>query len=152
MSAIAVVLSLVAVGLSAWAAFRPAPKPSDAAVFTSSQRADAKAVICNAAALVRTGISVNTNLANPGGDGDLTGALAVQANARAALSDGGQYLLARLDPATPTDVADAVEKLANTLLDIGAASTAGTTNADPAQAARLTDADAQNAQVSALCK
>jgi hypothetical protein len=34
-------------------------------------------------------------------------------NARISLYDGGQYLLARLDPATPPELADAVKKFAN---------------------------------------
>jgi hypothetical protein len=49
-------------------------------------------------------------------------------------------------------VADAVKKFANTLLDIGAAATAGSPNTDPDQAARLRAADAENAKVAELCK
>ena len=74
------------------------------------------------------------------------------ANARVSLYDGGQYLLARLDPLTPPDLADAVRKFANQLMDIGAASTAGAQNTDPDQFARLRDADVANATVVQLCK
>ena len=101
---------------------------------------------------VRRGVSLNTNLEPPGGPGDVTGSMAVAANARVSLYDGGQYLLANLDPATPVDLADAVRAFANNLMDIGAAATAGAQNSDPDQAARLRDADAANATVTELCK
>jgi hypothetical protein len=69
-----------------------------------------------------------------------------------ALYDGGQYLLNKLDEATPTDLADAIRKFANNLMDIGAAATAGAPNSEPEQAARLKDADASNATITELCK
>ena len=152
LAVIAVILSVAALGLSAWTAFQPSAKSSAESAYTDSQRNDAKTVVCAAANVVRKGISLNTNLQAPGGEGDVTGSLAVAANARLSLSDGGQYLIARLDPATPTAVADAVRKFANTLLDIGAASTAGSPNTDPDQAARLRSADAENSAVAELCK
>ena len=151
LAVIAVILSAIAVGLSAWAAFGSDRKSPDA-VYTATQQNDAKKLICAAADVVRRGVSLNTNLQVPGGEGDVTGSLAVAANARVSLSDGGQYLLTRLDPATPTELADSVEKFANTLLDIGAAATSGSPNTDPDQAARLRNADAENAKVSELCK
>jgi hypothetical protein len=61
--------------------------------------------------------------------------------------DGGQYLLARLAPATPTDLADAVRGFANGLMDIGAAATAGAQNTDPEPAKRLSDADAASTRI-----
>ena len=91
----------------------------------------------------------------PGAGGrarDVTGSQAVAANARVSLYDGGQYLMARLDPATPTDLADTVRDFANNLMDIGANATAGATNEDPDQAARLKDADAANSAITELCK
>lgn len=147
----AVVLSLIAVGLSAWTALRPA-QGAEKLTYTSAQQNDAKTAICAAANLVRKGVSLNTNLQIPGGQEDVAGTLAVAANARVALSDGGQYLIARLDPATPTELASAVKEFANTLLDIGAAATAGSPNTDPDQAARLRAADTQNTSVTDLCK
>ncbi|MET0450787.1 MAG: hypothetical protein ABW137_03025 [Mycobacterium sp.] len=149
LSVVALVLSLIAVGLGAWAVFGPARKPAADAAYTPTQQSDAKAAICTAAGLVRSGITINTTAQS---SGDVSGALAVQANARGALSNGGQYLLARLDPATPPELADAVERFANTLLDIGAGATAGAQNTDPEQAARLRDVDAQNARVVELCR
>ena len=146
---VALLLSLVAVGLAAWAVFGPPRKLPQDAGYPAARQADAKASICTAAGLVRTGVTINTNLQPTG---DVTGALATAATARVALSGGGQYLLATLDPATPTDLAAAVEEFAKTLLDIGAASTAGAQNTDPDQAARLRDADTRSARVADLCR
>jgi hypothetical protein len=102
--------------------------------------------------LVRRGVSLNTNLQPAGGPEDVTGSMAVAANSRVALYDGGQYLLAKIDPAAPADLAEAVRNFANNLMDIGAAATAGAQNTDPDQAARLRDAEAANATVTELCK
>lgn len=100
---------------------------------------------------MRKGVSLNTNLQPPGGPEDVTGSLAVAANARISLYDGGQYLLVRLDPATPPDLADAVKDFGKLLMDIGANAAAGAQN--PAgQAARLKEADAANTKVTDLCK
>jgi hypothetical protein len=150
------VIAIVAIGLSAWALLRPVPAASgpNAATptYTDAQRADSKTKICTAFTTVRTGVMQNTNLAPPGGPTDVTGALAVAANARLSLYDGGQYLLARLDPATAPELADAVRAFGNGLMDIGAAATAGAQNSDPAQAGRLKDADAANTTIANLCK
>jgi hypothetical protein len=145
----AIVLALVAVGLSAWAVFRPSPNGSS---HTDAERAEAKGKLCTATDVVRTGISVNTNLQPPGGPSDVTGSLAVAANARIALYGGGQYLLSQIDPATPQDLAESVRKFAVILTDIGAAATAGQKNSDPHQAERLRQVDALNATISELCK
>lgn len=120
--------------------------------YTDAQRDDAKVKICGAMDVVRRGVSLNTNLQPEGGPNDVTGSLAVAANARVALFGGGEYLLARLDPATPTDLSDAVRKFANTLMDIGAEATSGVTNSEPAQAARLKEADSANGTITSLCK
>jgi hypothetical protein len=144
------VISLAALGLAGWAAFRPAP--SDTPTYSDSQRADAKKKVCAAFATVRAGVNLNTNLQPAGGPEDITGALAVAANGRISLYDGGQYLLDRLDPATSSDLADSVRKFANNLMDIGAGATAGLQNSDPAQAALLTSASATDATVTGLCK
>src|SRR6185312_8065833 len=84
---LASIVALVALGLAAWAAFRPAPTPTPPA-YTATQQADAKSTVCAASDLVRRGVSLNTNLAVPGGDGDVAGSLAVAANARLSLSTG----------------------------------------------------------------
>lgn len=150
------VIAVVACGLAAWALLRPVPTPPSTAApaptYTDAARADSKAKICAAFATVRTGVSQNTNLTPPGGPEDVTGALAVAANARLSLYDGGQYLLARLDPATAPELADPVRTFGNTLMDIGAAATAGARNTDPQQADRLKEADAANITIANLCQ
>jgi hypothetical protein len=150
------VIAVAALGLAGWALLRPAPTSSTAdgssTNYTDSQRSDSKAKICAAFGTVRTGVTQNTNLTAPGGPADVTGALAVAANARLSLYDGGQYLLARLDPATAPELAEAVRTFGNGLMDIGAAATAGASNTDPAQADRLRAADAANTTIANLCK
>jgi hypothetical protein len=101
--------------------------------YTDAERTAAKAKICSAFGIVRTGVSQNTNLAPPGGPEDVTGTLAVAANARLSLYGGGQYLLSRLDPATAPELGDAVRGFANNLIDIGANAIASIPNTDPAQ-------------------
>ena len=148
---LALVLAVVAVGLSGWTLYRLS-QTGTPSQYTDAERADAKRQVCAAADLVRRGVSLNTNLQPAGGPQDVTGTLAVAANARVSLSDGGQYLLARLDPATPPELADAVKKFGNDLIDIGAAATAGAQNSQPEQAARLRDADTVNRTIGELCK
>ncbi|WP_326546052.1 hypothetical protein QGN32_20275 [Mycolicibacterium sp. ND9-15] len=142
-------LAVAAIGLSAWALVRSFN--GSETNYSDSQRADAKAKVCGAFDTVRRGVSRNTNLVAPGGEGDVTGNLAVAANARMALYNGGLYLLARLDPATPTELADEVRGFADNLMDIAAAATAGSQDADPDQTARLKEADAANTRIGELC-
>jgi hypothetical protein len=143
------ILAIAALAVAGWALYRAEySKPS----YSDTQRAEAKVKACTAMDLVRRGVSLNTNLQPAGGPDDVTGSMAVAANSRVALYDGGQYLLAKLDPAAPSDLAEAVRKVANNLMDIGAAATAGAHNTDPDQAARLRDAEAANATVTELCK
>ncbi len=77
---------------------------------------------------------------------------AVAGNARLALIGGGQYLLSRLDSATPSELADPVRSFANDLQDIGIHALAGVSNSDNEQAARLTQADLTRKQIVDLCK
>lgn len=150
-SVAALVLALVAVGLSVWALLKQ-PSPSSGQVFTGQASDDPKGSVCDAFTVVRNGVQINTNLQPPGGPEDVTGAMAVAANARVALYDGGQYLLARLQPDTPPELADEVRAFANTLMDIGARSTSGIPNSDPEQAQRLKEADSANTRITELCK
>lgn len=147
---VALILAVAALALAGWTFYESDKSPSPA--YSDTQRAEAKVKVCTAADLVRRGVSLNTNLQPAGGPEDVTGSLAVAANSRVALSNGGQYLLAQLDPATPTEIADVVRNFANHLLDIGAAATAGSPNTDPEQATRLRDAETANATIVELCK
>lgn len=145
---IALAVAVLALGVAMFALFRPVGEPD----YTDAQRSDAKAAVCAAYDTVRTGVATNTNTTPPGGAADIAGALAGAANARVALYDGGQYLLARLDPATPADLAAEVRRFGNQLMDIGAAATAGVPNTDPAQAGRLEAAEAASAAIAGLCR
>jgi hypothetical protein len=149
LTVISLVLAVAALGLAAWSLYRSDPANRN---YDAAQVADAKARACAAVDIVRRGVSLNTNLMPAGGAGDVTGAQAVAANARVSLNDGGQYLLARLDPATPENLAAKVREFAENLMDIGANATAGVTNDDPAQAQRLQNADDLNASLEELCK
>ncbi|KUI02138.1 hypothetical protein [Mycobacterium sp. IS-3022] len=145
---VSLVIAVAALAVSGWTLY----ETNRSEEYDAAQIADAKATVCAAADVVRKGVSLNTNLRPEGGAQDVTGAQAVAANARISLYDGGQYLLQRLDPATPPELADKVLQFANSLMDIGAHATAGVPNDDPAQAKRLADADAENKAITALCK
>jgi hypothetical protein len=146
---VALILAIAALAAAGWTLYRT---EFSKVSYSDAQSEDAKVKVCTAMDLVRRGVSLNTNMQPAGGPEDVTGSLAVAANARVALYDGGQYLLAKVDPATPSELAEAVRKFANNLMDIGAASTAGAQNSDAEQAARLRDADATNATITDLCK
>ncbi|WP_006246934.1 hypothetical protein [Mycolicibacterium tusciae] len=156
LSVLALLVALVAIGVAVWALVKEPPSSAESAqpasVFTGNTTDDPRGSVCEAFDLVRKGVQLNTNLQPPGGPGDVTGTLAVGANARLSLFEGGQYLLARLQPDTPSDLADAVRKFGNQLMDIGARSIAGIANVDPDQAARLKDADASSGTITNLCK
>jgi hypothetical protein len=164
-SVLALVVAVAAVGLAVWALVRGPSSASESAqpasesesaqsasVFTGTASDDPKGSVCEAFAVVRNGVHLNTNMQAPGGPADVNGTLAVAANARLSLFSGGQYLLARLQPDTPPELADAVRKFGNQLMDIGIRSIAGIPNADAGQSARLKDADASNAAITNLCK
>lgn len=146
---ISLVVAVIALGVAGWTLYQSEYAKAD---YNSDQIADAKARACDAVDVVRRGVSLNTNLVPAGGPGDVTGAQAVAANARVSLFDGGQYLMARLDPATPQSVAEKVREFADNLVDIGANATAGITNDDASQAERLKAADTANAALTQLCK
>jgi hypothetical protein len=157
-SVLALIVALTAVGLAAWVLIKD-PKSSQSAqseespsVFTGDAADNPKGSICEAFNVVRAGVQTNTNLQPPGGPEDVTGSMAVAANARLSLVEGGQYLLARLQPDTSQDLTDAIRTFANRLMDIGAHSIAGIPNSDPAQSARLKEADVSSAEIADLCK
>jgi hypothetical protein len=154
-SVLALIVAVAAIGVAVWALVKE-PSPSESAqpasVYTGTTTEDPKGSVCEAFNVVRNGVQLNTNMQAPGGPADVTGTMAVAANARLSLSDGGQYLLARLQPGTPPELADAVREFANQLMDIGARSIAGIPNADPDQAERLKEADTSNATITNLCK
>ncbi|MDR3664110.1 MAG: hypothetical protein P4L86_27615 [Mycobacterium sp.] len=146
---VAVVVALAAAGVAGWALYKV---NNQAKTYSPAEQDAAKIALCDAMKVVSKGISINTNLAIPGGPGDTTGALAVAANARMALITGGQYLLIKITPAVPTDLADVSRKYSDTLLDIGAAATAGAQTDDQQQKVRLDDAGTYSKQINDICK
>lgn len=145
-------MTVAALGLTTWITLYPNTfARSGDPGYTDAEHADAKRIACAAFAAVRKGISDNTNLPSPGGPEDVVGSLAVAANARISLFEGGQYLRARTPAATPTELAATIETFSETLMDIGAAATAGIPSTDPGQSTRLRGADTLSAEIAALC-
>ena len=115
----------------------------------AKQAGDPKMRVCTAFDTVSKAVTGQTH-ADLGPDP--VAQAAVAGNARLALVGGGQYLLSRLDSATPPELADPVRSFANDLQDIGMYALAGVVNTDPEQAARLTQADITRKQIVDLCK
>jgi hypothetical protein len=147
-AAIALVIALAATGVAVWALMHPA-KPKAPAAPTAQQVTDAKTRACTAYATVRAAVQLQTH-ADLGTDP--AGVQAVAANARLSMASGGQYLLDRVDPATPAPLASAIHSLANDLQDIAMNALAGVSNDDPTQAARLSDGQNVAGQIADLCK
>lgn len=147
MAVFALLVAMASVGLWGYTWWQS----GQAVEYTADQQAAAKHTACAAYATVHAGVETNTNLAAPGGNGDVTGALAAAANARVALMGGGQYLLARIDPATPAELAQQLAEFGNALLDFGAAATAGALNTDPPQADLLEQIDGLNNTLAEAC-
>lgn len=146
---ITAIIALSALLLAGWALLKSGSAAHGD--YTDAQRADAKTKACAAFDVVRRGVKVNTSIPVPGGPEDIVGSLVVGANARNSAYVGGLYLLERLDPATPEELADQLREFAGLLSDIGAAATAGASDSDPDQAARLKSADAANTKLRELC-
>jgi hypothetical protein len=149
----ALLIAVIAIGVAIWALVRT---PGEAVVNAQQAPAgnaqgsdDAKARVCVAFDTVRKAVSLQTN-ADLGPDP--VAKEAVAANARLATLGGGEYLLSRLDPATPPEVADPVRSFANNLQDIGMNQLVGMPNTDPAVADRLSEAQAASQQIADMCK
>lgn len=147
-AALAIAVLAVAIAVAAW--FRPAHQSASPA-FTSQQTAKAKTNVCSAYTAVHQMVVTNTNLANPV-DGDPIGQLAIATDARLALLGGSAYLRNRLaaDPASPADLAKAVQAMADTTEQLGIGYLGGTSDVDLIPLRR--DIDSKSAQIDALCK
>jgi hypothetical protein len=141
----ALLVAVVAVALAIWALM----SASSNAPAAAQQAGDPKMRVCTAFDTVSKAVTGQTH--NDLGP-DPVAQAAVASNARLALVGGGQYLLSRLDSATPTELADPVRSFANDLQDIGMYALAGVSNTEPEQAARLTQADLVRKQIVELCK
>ncbi|MDT5244191.1 MAG: hypothetical protein QOD36_1567 [Mycobacterium sp.] len=143
----AVLIAVVALAVAVWALLRP-PANSPASP-TAEQIADAKGRACVAYTTVRTAVALQTH-AEPGTDP--VAAQAQAANARLAMSVGGDYLLGHLDPAVPPQLADVMRSFAADLQDLTINALTGVGEIDPAQVARLHDVEAKSAKIVELCK
>lgn len=142
---LALLLALVAIGVSAWAVVMAWPKKDAEAAPTG----DSKQKVCAAFDTVSKAVQLQTH-ADLGPDP--IAQTAVAGNARLSLIGGGEFLLSRLDAGTPPELADAVRTFANNLDEIGMNALAGATNEDPQQAARLTAGEAGRTKIADLCK
>ncbi|MBV5243867.1 MULTISPECIES: hypothetical protein [Mycolicibacterium] len=143
----ALVVALAALAVAVYALVS-APS-GDTSASTADQTTDPKTRVCNAFALVRNAVSLQTN-ANLGPEPVATQAVA--ANARLATLGGGQFLLSRLDGEVPDDLAEAVRTFANNLEYIGMGQLAGTPADDANQVTRMNDAQTAATQISELCQ
>lgn len=127
----------------------PKHASSNQSVPTPKQVADATARVAAAFETVRQAVLLQTHA---DGGTDPVAVTAVAANARLAMAAGGLYLLARIDPATPQQLADAARSFGEILQDIAMNALAGISNDEPAQAARLRQAEIASEWVAALCR
>lgn len=150
-SVVALLLAFLAMGLSGWLLRSPDAFRSASADVTEEQVAQAKTRACAAHDVVSAGVFENTNRPNPVAPEDIAGSMVVTANAKIALLDGGRYLIERTGPATPPELAAAMKRFGDALMDIGVAANAGVLDSDSSQAARFKDADAVNSQLKGMC-
>lgn len=148
----ALVVALIAVAVAIWALVNPASaeaSDSEHSAATAQESEGAKARACDAFHTVRNAVIVQTNQdLGP----DPIARKAVAADARLATLGGGQYLLGRVDSATPPELADAIRSFANNLQEVGMSQLAGSPSNDPTQQARLSDADKASALATEMCK
>ncbi|MBV5242613.1 hypothetical protein KUF57_03565 [Mycolicibacterium sp. PAM1] len=144
---IALLISLVAVGLAVWALVSM-PEPASVSATGSPLSGNAKDRVCTAAHTVAMGVQRQTN-ANIGPEPAAVEAVA--ANARLAMLGGGEYLLGQISPDTPQELADAARDFATTLQLIGTNALAGATQDDELQAGRMKEAEARRGDLSRIC-
>ena len=110
-------IALVALVLAGLAYFQPTHTGGTA---IPQQGGDAKANVCSAYHAAHNAMVINTHLQSPNPK-DPTAELSVATSARLALIGGGTYLKERLaaNSAAPTDLANAVNTVANTMEQLG---------------------------------
>jgi hypothetical protein len=140
----ALVIAVVAVALAIWALVSASSTDSG-----TTLAGDPKTRVCTAFGTVSNSVRMQTH--NDLGP-DPVAQAAVAANARLALFGGGQYLLDTLDSETPAELADPVRSFGHELQEISMYALAGVANTDPAQSARLAQADSTRQQIADLCK
>jgi len=145
-SVLAVALSVVAVGIAAWALLKPAPTADPVG---NPAAADPEATACDAFLLVSKGVAIQTRK-------DLgpepAAREAVAANARLAMAGGAAYLRDNVPSNTPAELAEPISAFADQLQTISQYYLSGQLNDDPEQAARLTAADDTTKTLIELCQ
>ena len=143
----ALVIAVVAVALAIWALVSASSTGSGNS--GTALAGDPKTRVCTAVGTVTKAVQIQThNELGP----DPVAQAAVAANARLALFGGGQSMLDTLDSETPAELANPVRSFGNALQEISMYALAGVANSDPAQSARLVEADSIRQQVADLCK
>ncbi|ADU01061.1 hypothetical protein [Mycolicibacterium gilvum] len=144
---IALVVSLIAVGIAVWALVS-APEPSSVSSEGVPLTGDPKDRICTAGHAVAMAVQLQTN-ANVGADPAAIEAVA--ANARLAMLGGGDYLLSQISEDAPKDVADTARSFGNTLQQLGLNALAGVANDNDLQAGRYREAEESRNKLAQLC-
>jgi hypothetical protein len=139
--------SVVALGIAIWAlTHTPSTTPPAP---TAQETADATKRACDAYALARTAVALQTR-ADTGTDP--IAAQAIAANARLAMAVGSQHLVDSLSPAVPSELAGLLRSVATDLQGLAINALAGTTDGDAGQVARLHDLETTSKRVVELCK
>ncbi|MHA7650950.1 hypothetical protein ACX9NE_16100 [Mycobacterium sp. ML4] len=145
-------IALLAIGIAIGAWFRPLPKnePPPAPTYSTQQVADAKAKVCAAYAKVHSALELS---AERTGGSDPTGVLAVATSGRQVLDAGSRYLSTKLSeaPATPTELALTVRKLASAYQELTIGYLDGLTNADQELKSSLQAADDATSVLERIC-
>jgi hypothetical protein len=146
---LAIALIALAVGLVGW--FRPVPHtnpPPSKPTYTDQQTADAKAKACGAVEKFDRAVTVGNSLPR---DSDT---LVTAINSRQIFDVFSRHLLATLaeEPATPTDLANAVREEASTLEEVVIAYQDGLSNSDPELKPALDASSAAANTIQQLCK
>jgi hypothetical protein len=140
--------------------FRPTPPPPppqahpSTPTYTEQQIADAKAKACGAFQLVLKGVRLQTGAGrpSPASSDDVALTEAQSANARLSVVAGSWYLRDHLDPATPTDIASAIQHWADSMSDLGENYLAGGKNDDPEVVKLRNDGSSLVSQITELCR
>ena len=152
MFAFLIVALLVTLGVAIVGWFRPLPaKPPPAPTYSNQQVAEAKAAVCGAYEQVRKAGDVAG--ARSGGS-DPTAILTVATSTRQVLEVGSRYLITKLntEPATPPDLAAAVQKLADVYQEMTVDYLDGLSNSDAELGPLLRAGDEAHSTIEGLCK
>lgn len=154
-AALAIALLATVLAIVGW--FRPTPEPVSAQAsgptYSEQQIADAKARACAALDVVNKGVTQHAGSGASGKQSDDPAMAEAQAaDSRLAIIAGGWYLRNHVEAATPPAISAAIQHLSGILLDLGANYLAGVMNADPKQAALISDGNSSFDKALELCK